>query len=159
MLIKLILIGKLKDRSLESHCQEYLRRLGAYGKVEYTELPDSDPESEAKLILRELDKDKNAQVVVLGEEGKEYTSIELAARIPAIDRKIVFIIGGPYGVSAQIKQRADWIWSLSKMTFPHEIARLLLCEQLYRIYNLAHGGSYHHLSKEQEASGRKKSAF
>ena len=114
MLVKLILIGKLKDRSWEAHCQEYLRRLGAYGKVEYVELPDSNPEAEAKLISRELDRDKGAEVVVLGEEGKEYTSIELANKIPAVNRKIVFIIGGPYGVDPEIKQRADWIWSLSK---------------------------------------------
>ena len=156
MLVKLILIGKLKDRSWEAHCQEYLRRLGAYGKVEYVELPDSNPEAEAKLISRELDRDKGAEVVVLGEEGKEYTSIELANKIPAVNRKIVFIIGGPYGVDPEIKQRADWIWSLSKMTFPHEIARLLLCEQLYRAYNLAHGGSYHHLSDEQKQALKKK---
>ena len=156
MLVKLILIGKLKDRSWESHCQEYLRRLGAYGKVEYVELADSDPISEAKLILRELERDKGAEVVVLGEEGKEYTSIELSQKIPAINRKTVFIVGGPYGVAAEIKQRADWIWSLSKMTFPHEIARLLLCEQLYRAFNLAHGGSYHHLSKEEKLSQNKK---
>lgn len=156
MLVKLILIGKLKDRSWEAHCQEYLRRLGAYGKVEYVELPDSTPEAEAKLISRELDRDKGAEVVVLGEEGKEYTSIELANKIPAVNRKIVFIIGGPYGVDPEIKQRADWIWSLSKMTFPHEIARLLLCEQLYRAYNLAHGGSYHHLSDEQKQALKKK---
>ena len=76
-------------------------------------------------------------------------------RLPSIDRKIVFIVGGPYGVAAEIKQRADWIWSLSKMTFPHEIARLLLCEQLYRAWNLANGGSYHHLSDEQKQNSRK----
>ena len=155
MLVKLILIGKLKDRSWETHCREYLRRLGAYGKVEYVELPDSDPQNEAKLIRRELERDRNAEVVVLGEEGREYTSIELARRLPSIDRKIVFIVGGPYGVAAEIKQRADWIWSLSKMTFPHEIARLLLCEQLYRAWNLANGGSYHHLSDEQKQNFRK----
>ena len=156
MLIKLLMIGKLKDRSWEAHCQEYLRRLGAYGKVEYVELPDSTPETEAKLLMRELEKERNAEVVVLGEEGREYTSIELARKIPTIDRKIIFIIGGPYGVAAEVKQRANWIWSLSKMTFPHEIARLLLCEQLYRICNLAHGGSYHHLSKEEKQAQNRK---
>ena len=77
MLVKLILIGKLKDRSWESHCQEYLRRLGAYGKVEYVELPDSDPISEAKLIQRELERDKGAEIVVLGEEGREYTVVSI----------------------------------------------------------------------------------
>ena len=156
MLVKLVLIGKLKDRSWEAHCQEYLRRLGAYGKVEYVELPDSNPENEAKLITRELERDRGAEVVVLGEEGKEYTSIELSQKIPSVNRKIVFIVGGPYGVDPEIKQRADWIWSLSKMTFPHEIARLLLCEQLYRAYNLAHGGGYHHLSDEQKQALKKK---
>jgi len=150
MLMKLILIGRLKDRQFEERCQEYLRRLRAYGKVEYLELPDSDPASEAKLIRRELERDRGAEVVVLGEEGREYTSIELARRLPAVDRKQIYIVGGPYGVAEEIKKEASWIWSLSKMTFPHEIARLLLCEQLYRAWNLAHGGSYHHLSDAEK---------
>ena len=155
MLMKLILIGRLKDKSLEEHCQEYLRRLRAYGKVETVVLPDSDPGSEAKLIRRELDRDRGAEIIVLGEEGREYTTVELAKKLPAADRKLVFIVGGPYGVAEEIKRGSAWIWSLSKMTFPHEVARLLLCEQLYRVYNLAHGGSYHHLSDAQKhASGK-----
>ena len=156
MFVKLILIGKLKDRNLDALCREYLRRLGAYGKVEYLELPDSDPAGEAKLILKELEKERNAEIVVLGEEGKEFTSIALSARLSAIDRKIVFIVGGPYGIDPQVKQRANWLWSLSKLTFPHEIARLLLCEQLYRAANLAHGGAYHHLSAEQQGASKRR---
>lgn len=157
MLLKLILIGKLKDRSWDAHCKEYLRRLGAYGKVECIELPDSNPENEALLIARELEKDRTAEVVVLGEEGKEFTSTQLAEKLPSIDRKMVFIVGGPYGISPLIKQRANWMWSLSKLTFTHEMARLILCEQLYRAFNIAHGGAYHHLSDEEIASQKRRS--
>ena len=82
MLMKLILIGRLKDKSLEEHCQEYLRRLRAYGKVETVVLPDSDPGSEAKLIRRELDRDRGAEIIVLGEEGREYTTVELSKSCP-----------------------------------------------------------------------------
>ena len=145
MLMKLILVGKMKDKALDAKCAEYLKRLRAYGKVEVVELADSNVENEAKAIARELERDRVRDFIVLTEEGKEFTSVQLSERLCTSDRKLVFLIGGPYGIAPEIKAQAQTLWSLSKLTFPHEIARLLLCEQLYRAMNIAQGGSYHHI--------------
>lgn len=142
--MKLILIGKLKDRSLQSKCDEYLKRLRHYGKLEVVELADAGIENEGKAILKELEKDRVRDFIVLTEEGKEFTSCQLSARLASSDKKLVFLIGGPYGIAPEVKIAANTLWSLSKLTFPHEIARLLLCEQLFRAMNIANGGSYHH---------------
>ena len=80
---------------------------------------------------------------MLSEEGRQFTSTEFAAKLGSFDRKIVFVIGGPCGLAPEVKQRADLLWSLSKLTFTHELARLLLMEQLFRATNILHGGSYH----------------
>ena len=144
MLMKLILIGKLKDKAIQAKCEEYLKRLRHYGKLEVVELADSGIESEGKDILKELERDRVRDFIVLTEEGKEYTSTQLSQRLFESDRKLVFLIGGPYGIAPEVKAAANTLWSLSKLTFPHEIARLLLCEQLFRAANIANGGSYHH---------------
>ena len=144
MLFKIILIGKIRDRLVSERIAEYVKRLGAYGKVEQTFLPDSTVAEEGAAICRELKKERNAKIFVLSEEGREFTSPELGAELGGLDRKAVFVIGGPFGLADEAKQSADVLWSLSKLTFPHEIAALLLFEQLYRAENLAHGGSYHH---------------
>ena len=143
MLIKIIVIGKLKDKAMQARCDEYAKWLGGYGKLEIRELPDSTVEKEGQTIQKELEKDHGAFVVALSEEGKEYTTADFAAFIGKIDRKIIFIIGGPYGLAQGIRRKADLLWSLSKLTFTHEIARLLLFEQLFRVLNLNAGGHYH----------------
>ncbi|MBO5643829.1 MAG: 23S rRNA (pseudouridine(1915)-N(3))-methyltransferase RlmH [Lentisphaeria bacterium] len=144
MLMKLILVGKLKDKMILSKCEEYLKRLRHYGKLEVVELADSGIESEGKAILKELERDRVRDFIVLTEEGKEYSSVQLSNRLVSSDKKLVFLIGGPYGIAPEVKAAADTLWSLSKLTFPHEIARLLLCEQLFRAMNIANGGAYHH---------------
>ena len=80
---------------------------------------------------------------IYAEDGKEYTSRQLAAKLGAIDRKIVLVIGGPYGLTPEVKARAEEVWALSKLTFTHEMARLLLSEQLFRAATILNGGSYH----------------
>ena len=85
------------------------------------------------------------KIRVKGEEGKLFTTAQFAQKISAIDRKMVFVIGGPFGLAPEVKERADLLWSLSPLTFTHEMARFLLCEQLYRALNLNAGGSYHHI--------------
>ena len=90
------------------------------------------------------DRVRNALVVVLTEEGREFTTAEFSAYLGRADRKIVFVIGGPFGLAQEVKQRAGLLWSLSKLTFTHEMARFLFCEQLYRALNLLNGGAYHH---------------
>ncbi len=143
MLLKIITVGKLKDRLLQSRCDEYVKWIGGYAKVETRELPDSTVEKEGEAILRELAKDANAYIVVLSEEGREFTSVEFSQHLQRIDRKAVFVIGGPLGLAQSVKAKANLLWSLSKLTFTHELARLLLSEQLFRALNIMNGGHYH----------------
>lgn len=143
MLLKLVLIGKLKDRALQARCDEFAKWLSPYAKLEIVELPDSNVAKEGQAIVKALEKERSAAVVVLSEEGRQFTSTAFAAKLGSFDRKIVFVIGGPCGLAPEVKQRADLLWSLSKLTFTHELARLLLMEQLFRATNILHGGSYH----------------
>ena len=143
MLLKLVLIGKLKDRAIQARCDEFAKWLSPYAKLEIVELPDSNVAKEGLAIVKVLEKERSAAVVVLSEEGRQFTSTEFAAKLGSFDRKVVFVIGGPCGLAPEVKQRADLLWSLSKLTFTHELARLLLMEQLFRATNILHGGSYH----------------
>ncbi len=143
MLAKAIVVGKLKDRMLQARCDEYAKWIGAYAKLEVKELPDCGMEKEGAAILRELEKDRSRFTIVLSEEGREFTSAGFADALGRIDRKAVFVIGGPAGLSPEVKARADLLWSLSRLTFTHELARLLLFEQLFRCLNLLNGGHYH----------------
>jgi len=143
LLIKTILIGKLKDRAFQARCDEYAKWLSPYAKLDMRILADSTVAEEGKAILRELEKERTSFVVVLSEEGKEFTTMQFAAQLAHLDRKVVFVIGGPYGLDDAVKKRADLLWSLSPLTFTHEIARLLLFEQLFRCLNLNAGGHYH----------------
>ena len=144
MLLEIIAVGKMRERSFAERCSEYAKRLGAYARVRIVELADGTVESEGTAILRELDRERHAEIVVLSEEGREFSTAEFAALLAAADRKIVFVIGGPFGLAPAVKARARLIWSLSRLTFTHEMARVLLLEQLYRGCNLNAGGSYHH---------------
>ena len=143
MLMKIIVVGKPKDKVLGAKAAEFVSRCSAYGKVECVELPDSDVAKEGKALMRELEKEKNSFVFVLSEEGKLFSTAKFAEKIAATDRKMVFVIGGPFGLAPEVKQRADLLWSLSPLTFTHEMARLLLSEQLFRAATILNGGSYH----------------
>ena len=105
--MKLILVGKLKDKMILSKCEEYLKRLRHYGKLEVVELADSGIESEGKAILKELERDRVRDFIVLTEEGKEYSSVQLSNRLVSSDKKLVFLIGGPYGIAPEVKAAAD----------------------------------------------------
>ncbi|MBQ4107294.1 MAG: 23S rRNA (pseudouridine(1915)-N(3))-methyltransferase RlmH [Lentisphaeria bacterium] len=142
MLIKVIAVGKLKDRMMRDRSLEYFKWLTQYAKLEIRELPDSHPEKEGKNILKELEKERGF-VFVLSEEGQEFTSRQFAAKLGALDRKAVFVIGGPEGLSPEVKKRADQLWSLSRLTFTHEMARLFLAEQLFRAQTILHDTGYH----------------
>jgi 23S rRNA (pseudouridine1915-N3)-methyltransferase len=101
-------------------------------------------EAEGALILEKLGSDE--QVVLLDERGKQLSSKSLASRLSEWQtdgRDLCFIIGGPDGVSGLVRQRADWMWSLSQLTLPHGLARALLSEQLYRAWSLQTGHPYH----------------
>ncbi len=142
-LFKVIVIGKLKDRFLQARCDEYAKWLGAYAKVEIKELPDSTIEKEGVAIIKELEKEHGSYIVVLSEEGRQFSSEEFATQLGKLDRKVVFVIGGPDGLVPAVKAKANLLWSLSKLTFTHELARLLLFEQLFRAENILNGGHYH----------------
>ena len=143
MLLKLVLIGKLKDRAIQARCDEFAKWLTPYVKLEIVELPDSTVAKEGAAILKVLERERGAAVVVLSEEGREFSSVGFAERLGSFDRRTIFVIGGPRGLAPEVKSRADLLWSLSRLTFTHELARLLLFEQLFRAVNILHGGSYH----------------
>lgn len=143
LLLKVIVVGKLKDKHLAAKCDEYLRRLSAYGKVELIELKDSNAADEAPKIRKLYDPTKDL-VLALGEEGKLYDSNAFAQLIGNANRRVVLIIGGPYGLDDSIKSSATQLLSLSPMTFTHEMARFFLLEQLYRAGSILNGSGYHH---------------
>jgi 23S rRNA (pseudouridine1915-N3)-methyltransferase len=107
MLMKIIVVGKPKDKVLGAKSADFVSRCGAYGKVECVELPDSDVAREGKALMRELEKEKNSFVFVLSEEGKLFSTAQFARKISSVDRKLVFVIGGPFGLAPEVKERAD----------------------------------------------------
>ena len=143
MLLHIVAVGRVRSREIAALCADFEKRLGAYAKLKITEVADSDPAGEGKAILRELDKERSAEIVVLAEEGRSFTTAEFAGRLKSCDTKVVFVVGGPFGLAPEVKARARLLWSLSPLTFTHELARLLLCEQLFRAVNILRGGRYH----------------
>ena len=158
MKIKLICVGKVKEKFYVDAIKEYSKRLGAYTSLEIIEVPDEktpDKASEAiNLQIKEkegnaiLSKVKqNVFVMLLDVKGKMYSSEELSELIEnyMIDGKseFVFIIGGSLGVSQQVKQRASTLISFSKMTFPHQLMRVIFLEQIYRSFKIMKNEPYH----------------
>ena len=156
--VRMICVGKMKERFFIEAFEEYRKRLGAYCRLELTEiaeqrLPDSPSEAqtaaalerEAGEILKAVPQD--AYVVALCVEGREVPSEAMAELIVGRENsgkpKLCFVIGGSFGLSESVKKRADLRLSLSKMTFPHHLARVLLAEQLYRGYKIREGSRYH----------------
>ena len=143
MLVKIVVIGKMKDKNLKIKCEELLRFISSFAKIEMFEFQDSSVEKEGDALLRQLE-NKNDYVIVLSEEGKLLSSREFAGKIETINRRLVFVIGGAFGLSEKVKQRADFLWSLSPLTFTHEIARMLLLEQIFRANSIIKKTPYHH---------------
>lgn len=143
MRFRVIAVGKLKDRALDARVREYLKWLTPYAATELLELPDSNRERESAAVLKQLEKERGSYRIVLGEEGREFDSDDFARHLRSIDRGVVFVVGGPAGLTPEVKAAADLVWSLSRLTFTHELARLLLAEQLFRAVNILHGGQYH----------------
>ncbi|MGB0372804.1 MAG: 23S rRNA (pseudouridine(1915)-N(3))-methyltransferase RlmH [Opitutales bacterium] len=141
----LIAIGKMKNRSLSALCDDFYKRLKRQGNFELIELKDGDVASEGQRILDTLVKRQGARVYAMAEEGTVRSSRAFAGQLQALQgQPAVFIIGGAYGLSPAVKERADELFSLSPMTFTHEIARMLICEQLYRAVSINTGSKYHH---------------
>ena len=141
----LIAIGRVRSKPLTSLCEDFSKRLKRQGIFEQIELKDGTVENEGTRILKTLSKRRNARVYALAEEGTTYTSTNFANELLNLQgRPVVFIIGGAYGLSQTVKTHAEFCLSLSPFTFTHEIARMLLCEQLYRAVSINTGSNYHH---------------
>ncbi|MBO5721479.1 MAG: 23S rRNA (pseudouridine(1915)-N(3))-methyltransferase RlmH [Lentisphaeria bacterium] len=143
ILLKLVVVGKVKDVHLQAKINEFTQRLNAFGKVEIVELRDDTVEKESAAILKTLENERG-WVVILDERGENITSLELADKINACDRRIVLVIGGAFGFTDAVRKRADYLLALSKFTVTHEMARLFLVEQLYRACTIIAGKKYHH---------------
>ena len=148
MKFTVIAVGKLKERFWTDACAEYLKRLRPYAPTKVVELPDNGTKREAEAILHALDGlSASARVVLLAIEGKERSSQNLAAHLDDLalhgTSEVVFIIGGSDGVSPEVRARADEAVSFGPITLPHNLARVVLLEQLYRTQKISRGEPYH----------------
>ncbi|MGN2274244.1 23S rRNA (pseudouridine(1915)-N(3))-methyltransferase RlmH [Priestia megaterium] len=158
MNISIITIGKLKEKYLKQGIEEYLKRLSSYAKVEIIELADEKaPENlsesemeqvkqkEGERILAKISDD--TYVIALAINGKQKSSEELAKEIDSLatygKSKVAFVIGGSLGLSNKVMKRSNAALSFSKMTFPHQLMRLVLVEQIYRAFRIIRNEPYH----------------
>lgn len=156
MTIKLIVIGKLKEDYLRNACAEYIKRLGRYCTFELHELDEcrlSDQPSDKEIaaaLRKEAEQIKryaSGLIVPMCIEGIQLSSPELAERISEAgvsgQSTVTFIIGSSFGLDPEIKAMGGLKLSMSKMTFPHQLARVMLLEQIYRAFQINTGGKYH----------------
>lgn len=155
--IHLIFVGKLKETYWREAEKEYLKRLTASTDIVIHELKEEsfsekDPvemikEKEGKKILETLDKISDSLVVALEEKGKQFSSVDFAKNLSnwaGLSHSITFVIGGPLGLSKSITSRANMTFSLSPLTFTHQMARVILLEQIYRAMMIASNRKYHY---------------
>lgn len=150
-IIDIIVVGKLKEKSLKDLESEYSKRLTRYAKINIIELKDSKDndinlaiKQESKLILDKID-DKSF-IILLDIKGKMLSSDDLSKeinKITQINAKITFIVGGSNGVSMDVKNKANMLLSFSPMTFPHQLFRIMLLEQIYRSLAILNNSPYH----------------
>lgn len=150
-MIKIICVGKIKEKYLKEAIDEYMKRICKYTKIEIIEVNDLDKlntnailKKEGESILKNItDKD---YVITLEIEGLKMNSIELANKIDStfsINSNIAFVIGGSYGLSEEVKKRSNFKLSFSDLTFPHQLFRVILLEQIYRVFKIINNESYH----------------
>ena len=156
MRISLWSVGKVHDPHVKAGVEEFTKRIGRYYKVDWQLIPtpknaatlsEMDLQTkEGEIILEWLQPDD--YLIALEETGKQHSSEELAnfiqQRANESRKRLVFLIGGAYGLSDAVLKRADHKWSLSKLVFPHQLVRLILAEQLYRACTILRGEKYHH---------------
>lgn len=155
MKITLLVVGKTTDSHIEALIQEYQKRLTHYLPFTLQVIPElkntkaltmeQQKQAEGELILRTIT--PATDLILLDEHGKEYRSIEFADYVQkrmSSGRDVVFVVGGPYGFSEAVYQRANGKISLSKMTFSHQMVRLFFVEQIYRAMTILRGEPYHH---------------
>ncbi len=144
MRFKFIWVGKAKDKNWRTLQDEYLQRLSYFVKYDFAEVRDSQKKTEGNRILEK--QNQNTFVCVLDVEGKSLSSQDLAKKIENWqnrgEKEITFIIGGAFGLSREVAERADLRLSLSFLTFTHEMARVVMLEQLYRACTIIKGFPY-----------------
>ncbi len=155
-MIKLVCVGKIKEKELSILIKDYSKRIQPYHKFEIIEIKDlpsgEDPhlnqkviESESESILKQIQSDDD--VVLLDLRGKLMSSEKLSQRIQTSFnqsyKNLVFVIGGSLGVSDSLRERANSLWKLSENTFPHGVVRLLCAEQIYRSFRILNNHPYH----------------
>lgn len=158
MRISVICVGKIKEKYFTLGIEEYSKRLGRYCKLDIVELPDektpdnASPAEELQIKKKEGERilknvKEGAYVIALAIEGTMLTSEALSEKMESLgvngDSHIVFIIGGSLGLGEEVLKRADYKLSFSKMTFPHQMMRMILLEQIYRGYRIMKGEPYH----------------
>lgn len=143
-----IAVGKLKERFWKDACAEYLKRLSAYTDITVREVPDSTPEREEAAIVAALGKlPEGSHIILLDIAGKQASSEQLAAKLETLAvtgiSHVAFIIGGSDGVTAAVKARASERLSFGPITLPHNLARVVLLEQIYRAHKIIRHEPYH----------------
>ncbi len=155
MKITILAIGKKHDPKLQPAIEDYSKRLSHYTSLEWKLVeakisssmnPEQIKLKESEILLANID--KKDKVVLLDEAGTQLSSTQNADAIQKHlnngTTHLIFVIGGSYGVTDNMKERADFIWSLSPLVFPHQLVRLVLVEQLYRAHSILAGEKYHH---------------
>lgn len=152
--INIVAVGRIKEKYLEDGIAEYTKRLSAYGDVKIFEIKEegddgnreSSIKKEEEKILKVLEKEKGCNIL-LDLDGKHYDSIGFSKKLEELmncgKSRFNFIIGGSYGVSDKIRENADIRLKFSEFTFPHQLMRLILAEQLYRWFSILNNGKYH----------------
>ena len=158
MSMSIIAVGRMKEKPYRAMADEYLKRLSRYGRFEEIELPDLPEPANSSPAIEEQIKQREGEsilqrirpgdhVIALTIPGKKWDSPGLSRRLDELmirgASNIVFVIGGSLGLSDKVIARADEELSMSAMTFPHQLARVMLCEQIYRAAQIAHGAPYH----------------
>lgn len=158
MKITILCVGKIKEKYFSMAIEEYVKRLSRYCKLEIIEVPDEKTDENASAAEENMVKAKEGErilknikdtsyVIALAIGGKQLDSVELSEKIEKLGVQgvshITFVIGGSLGLDERILQRADYKLSFSKMTFPHQLMRVVLLEQVYRSYRIMNGEPYH----------------
>ncbi|MBQ8803963.1 MAG: 23S rRNA (pseudouridine(1915)-N(3))-methyltransferase RlmH [Tyzzerella sp.] len=158
MKITVITVGKIKEKYLKDAIAEYSKRLSKYCKLEIVEVADEKTSDNASEVVEDSIRSKEAErilkyvkddayVITLEINGKQLTSEELADKVEKLGVQgmshIIFIIGGSIGLGKEVLQRSNYALSFSKMTFPHQLMRVILLEQIYRSYRIINGEPYH----------------
>lgn len=150
-MIKIICVGKIKEKFMQEAIKEYEKRITKYTRIKIIEVEDFNNNNEQVIKDKEKEKilkyiDSKDYVITLEIEGKQLTSTELSEKIESvlnIKPNITFIIGGSYGLDDEIKNISNFKLSFSKLTFPHQLFRVILLEQIYRSYKIINNESYH----------------